>query len=116
MDIEIVKGVYLYSLDEDYYIPKDRVFACLGLCELSYLEIVNQYRAKKWLEKRGFSGLQPKQLPSSGGCCFREMLDWQSWMSLMEYLSDIKRSTKAVKTLNKVTQALLRNKLDLSSD
>jgi hypothetical protein len=115
MSIEVTKGIFLYSLDGNYYITKDRVLTCLGLCESSYITIVTQNRAKQWLEKKGFTGCQIKQISSLSGYEFCEMLDWQSWISLMEYLSKVQQHKKSIVILNKITQSLLRSRLEAST-
>ncbi|MFM2303681.1 MAG: hypothetical protein RLZZ135_1091 [Cyanobacteriota bacterium] len=112
MSIEITRGICLYKIDENYYITKDRAFTCLGLCESSYRQIVNQSKAKKWLEKKGFNSCQTKQIPSSDGSELCEMFDWQSWILLMEYLSRFQQYNKSIVTLNKITQTLMQSRFE----
>ncbi len=107
MNIEIIKGVCLYNLDKNYYIPKPQALSSLGLCDLSYTTILNQQKAVKWLQNRGFSGVQAKEIASLGNYHFCEMFSLESWISLLEYLSTFRQNSKAIETLNSLAQSLL---------
>ena len=94
MNIEIIKGVCLYNLGQSYYVPKPQALASVGLCELSYTTILNQQKASKWLQNKGFSSTQPKEIPSLGNCHFCEMFSLESWISLLECLSTFRQNSK----------------------
>lgn len=114
MNIEIIKGVCLYNLGKSYYVPKPQALASVGLCELSYTTILNQQKASKWLQNKGFSSTQPKEIPSLGNCHFCEMFSLESWISLLEYLSTFRQNSKALETLNTLARSLLPQVLTLN--